>query len=338
VRVATYGFIAGHDTSVLGDRPDRKYTPIVMRMLTDNLLDHTPDTPLTVCYAVGPSTKELIQEELEAETARLEYAVATGDWLHFLELELVRAEDVSFGAEQLLLVSSPERDQTLKLPDAAALKKWVAAVTAATPHCAHRGGMLDELEVDGRRMKAETSRMLNGQILDDMKALLAKDPAASLSGWAKTSEWATDTGGAKDASGAPIRAQNGVWRLLWQRAGGAATEEIEAPNNGPEEAATPAATPEPEPAAQPDAEPAPEAEVAAAAVAAAAVASEPGAEAASKLEPEPEPAPEPAPEPEPPAVAEQLVQKVPLFRAGAAAHPTFAARLGAGLDEGISPF
>ena len=41
---------------------------------------------------------------------------------------------------------------------------------------------------------------------------------AALASWAQSSEWASDTGGETDASGAPIRAQAGRWHALWSEA------------------------------------------------------------------------------------------------------------------------
>lgn len=42
--------------------------------------------------------------------------------------------------------------------------------------------------------------------------------AATLGAWATASEWAKDTGGERDATGAPIRALDGVWNRLWTEA------------------------------------------------------------------------------------------------------------------------
>jgi leucyl aminopeptidase (aminopeptidase T) len=39
--------------------------------------------------------------------------------------------------------------------------------------------------------------------------------ACSLPGWAKSSQWARSTGGELDEHGAPVRAQTGVWKDLW---------------------------------------------------------------------------------------------------------------------------
>jgi hypothetical protein len=38
VRVVTYGFIGSATCQPLGDRPDRKYTPVLLRLVTDDLL------------------------------------------------------------------------------------------------------------------------------------------------------------------------------------------------------------------------------------------------------------------------------------------------------------
>lgn len=42
--------------------------------------------------------------------------------------------------------------------------------------------------------------------------------SGSLSDWAKSSAWSSDTGGEKDENGAPIRAQQGIWLEMWESA------------------------------------------------------------------------------------------------------------------------
>jgi hypothetical protein len=84
----------------------------------------------------------------------------------------------------------------------------------------------------------------------------------SLPGWAKSSQWARSTGGELDEHGAPVRAQTGVWKDLWDytlassHAAAAAAapppppptqeEEVEKDGKGEGEGALPAQSPEPE--------------------------------------------------------------------------------------------
>ena len=51
-----------------------------------------------------------------------------------------------------------------------------------------------------------------------------ENSTATLGAWATASEWAKDTGGERDASGAPIRALDGVWSRLWREARAEATQ------------------------------------------------------------------------------------------------------------------
>jgi hypothetical protein len=50
-----------------------------------------------------------------------------------------------------------------------------------------------------------------------MRAFVAVSPTPTLAEWAKTSVWAADTGGARDDSSSPIRAQRGVWKRLFEQ-------------------------------------------------------------------------------------------------------------------------
>jgi len=71
----------------------------------------------------------------------------------------------------------------------------------------------DEYGVD---QKTETTYILDNQIIEDMVEFIKR--GKNFATWAIESTWASDTGGEKDENGAPIRAQGGKWRELWEKA------------------------------------------------------------------------------------------------------------------------
>ena len=81
VRVATYGFIGG---PAVGDRPDRKATPFVLRMLSSNLLEGFGTD--SVDYAVRRSAALLMDEVMEEDVQRMAAAVSSGDYSGFFDL------------------------------------------------------------------------------------------------------------------------------------------------------------------------------------------------------------------------------------------------------------
>ena len=66
------------------------------------------------------------------------------------------------------------------------------------------------------RLRRRTNDAVNREIIDDMVDFIRRDK--DFTTWVIKSEWAHDTGGEKDANGAPIRAQDGIWKELWKRA------------------------------------------------------------------------------------------------------------------------
>ena len=78
VRVATYGFIGG---PTVGDRPDRKATPFVLRMLSSNLLEGFGHD--SVEYAVRRTAAPLMDEVMDEDLDRMVAAVSTGDYSGF---------------------------------------------------------------------------------------------------------------------------------------------------------------------------------------------------------------------------------------------------------------
>jgi hypothetical protein len=64
---------------------------------------------------------------------------------------------------------------------------------------------------------------VHAEIKKDMISFRADSGAesygsGSLSDWAKSSAWSSDTGGEKDENGAPVRAQQGIWLEMWESA------------------------------------------------------------------------------------------------------------------------
>lgn len=90
VRVATYGFIGG---PTVGDRPDRKATPFVLRMLSSNLLEGFGRD--CVEYAVRRTAAPLMDEVMEEDLDRMVVAVSSGDYSDFLSLGGAEEGDTS---------------------------------------------------------------------------------------------------------------------------------------------------------------------------------------------------------------------------------------------------
>jgi hypothetical protein len=100
VRVATYGFIGG---PTVGDRPDRKATPFVLRMLSSNLLEGFGHD--SVEYAVRRTAAPLMDEVMEEDLDRMVAAVSTGDYSGFFNFGSSEASD------DVSTVSGPDQQQ-----------------------------------------------------------------------------------------------------------------------------------------------------------------------------------------------------------------------------------
>ena len=198
------------------------------RLLTDNLLGLPLDEigKTRIQYSVDTTRKQSMGEEILEDANRMAYAIASGDYSHLLELELVRAEMA--GADEKGLVKwtvlTPASTVQMRVSHEAGAQQWVDAVNGVSPATKHRQSMMRPEEVEASVMKAETNRILNEQICQDMGAFLKTDATLSLSAWAAQSEWAADTGGEKDSAGSPTRAQGGIWAQLWSSVGGACDE------------------------------------------------------------------------------------------------------------------
>jgi len=104
----------------------------------------------------------------------------------------------------------------------------VAAAAAAIPG-----------DIVAQRAMARTNRVLHREICADMRAFLREHPACSVEEWAAQSEWARDTGGARDERGLSLRVREGDWKRLFEEAaldpereGGAALDDEGAEEEG----------------------------------------------------------------------------------------------------------
>lgn len=76
VRVATYAFIG---SPVCGDRPNRKWTPFLMRMVTCNLVELS--SAVDISYAVSSSGScRSVEERIRAELGLIDAALTAGEW------------------------------------------------------------------------------------------------------------------------------------------------------------------------------------------------------------------------------------------------------------------
>jgi hypothetical protein len=82
--------------------------------------------------------------------------------------------------------------------------------------------------ISAARLQQEaTNAAINAEVHADMRAFLLRQQqlggaellsVSSVSDWARQSEWSIDTGGEKDARGAPVRATGGVWADMFFQA------------------------------------------------------------------------------------------------------------------------
>lgn len=86
------------------------------------------------------------------------------------------------------------------------------------PQTQLRGSQTDEADELARQMMEETNKLVQAQIFDDMVNFQIDRPRATVAHWARSSDWGRDTGGPRDKSGAPVRAMEGEWAALYDRA------------------------------------------------------------------------------------------------------------------------
>ena len=125
VRVATYGYVGDHP---LGDRPDRKHTGVVLRMLTGDLLG-TPTEKDAVTFSCKLTSAELMDDVIAEDQQVLIDAVTKGEFQAFTAFEplplewyqdtyhrLENTNDSSTGALRLTLVVSAGEDEVPPTP------------------------------------------------------------------------------------------------------------------------------------------------------------------------------------------------------------------------------
>ena len=76
----------------------------------------------------------------------------------------------------------------------------------------------DDSDVDMEAMAEmrKTNLELHKAISEDMKQFLTANPGGTIQKWAASSEWTRDTGGERDATGAPVRVTTGIFLELFQ--------------------------------------------------------------------------------------------------------------------------
>lgn len=66
-----------------------------------------------------------------------------------------------------------------------------------------------------RRAMSRTNEAVHHEIGADMRAFLRRHPTGTVEEWAAQSEWASDTGGARDERGLSLRVRQGDWKRLF---------------------------------------------------------------------------------------------------------------------------
>jgi len=160
IRIATYGFIGG---PAVGDRPDRKATPYVMRMLSSNLAEGF-DQDDSLQYAVRRTTMRSMRQVVEEDVKRWgPGAVERGDYSGFLKAGR-SPPNRALAARRLVRKEQLEalrREEALKRPKTRKGMHRVlrrAAVRSKANTDSKRLGNL----VEGQRVEVLTSRERNG--------------------------------------------------------------------------------------------------------------------------------------------------------------------------------
>ena len=174
IRVATYGFIG---PGAVGDRPDRKHTGIVLRLLTDNLLaprevategSNGDDGSVIVSYSCKLTTEELIDAVIAIDQPVLVQAVTTGDFSHFAQLPALPQTWVSDSWWRL------ENDQAYGTPSTGLLRVCVGIFVPE---------LAEELTASARELVAEhgeTARKDIAKLLNDDSCETAQDTSSPL--------------------------------------------------------------------------------------------------------------------------------------------------------------
>jgi hypothetical protein len=82
VRVATYAFVGG---PVRGDRPDRKHTPFILKMLTENILDEGQAAPkeddtVSIAYTCRAIRHDSTAEIIADDGDLMQAALSKDEW------------------------------------------------------------------------------------------------------------------------------------------------------------------------------------------------------------------------------------------------------------------
>lgn len=84
-RAITYGFVAGHQHHILGDRPDSKHTPFCVRLLSPNLLvSSEEEEELETCWEVDYRIRNVqtstIRQVVDMEIDLVREAIRLNSW------------------------------------------------------------------------------------------------------------------------------------------------------------------------------------------------------------------------------------------------------------------
>ena len=77
-------------------------------------------------------------------------------------------------------------------------------------------GADSDVDMEAMAAMRKTNLELHKAISEDMKQFLTANPGGTIQKWAASSEWTRDTGGERDATGAPVRVTTGIFLELFQ--------------------------------------------------------------------------------------------------------------------------
>jgi len=110
---------------------------------------------------------------------------------------------------------SPSVATSADLTSADSPSAGLASDDAADLPAAPEGGDSD-VDMEAMAAMRKTNLELHKAISEDMKQFLTANPGGTIQKWAASSEWTRDTGGERDATGAPVRVTTGIFLELFQ--------------------------------------------------------------------------------------------------------------------------